>query len=250
MEERAFLYSYLLIVASLFLAYKEKLGNEREILISSLRTSLQLIALGYVLKYLLMLESIWHMGAVILAMSFISAFIAYERVRHRSVLLTSFVAITTTTFITVIPLLLLNILKPSPHQLIPFGGLIVGNTLNSLTLAFDRFLGEVKSRLEEIEAKVALGATLRQAMEELFRDSLRTSLIPKINFMKAAGLVHIPGVAVGMLMAGADPIRAILFQIVILYALVFAGLLGSLMMLNMSYKKALHILSKSPWRSS
>ncbi|NPA41343.1 MAG: iron export ABC transporter permease subunit FetB [Aquificae bacterium] len=244
MEGYNFLLSYLLILVSLFIAYKEGLGNEREIFLSSLRTAIQLLLLGYLLKYLLMLESPAEMLGVILGMAFVSAFIAYERVRHASVLLTSFLSITATTFLTIFPLLLFKILQPVSHQLIPFGGLIVGNTLNSITLAFDRFLGEVENRLEEIEAKVALGATLRQAMEEIFRDSLRTSLIPKINFMKAAGLVHIPGVAVGMLMAGANPLQAIFFQIVILYALVFAGLLGSVLMLYLSYKRALHIISK------
>ncbi len=113
----------------------------------------------------------------------------------------------------------------------------MGNSLNSVSLALDRFLGEVRNRKEEIEAKVALGSSLRAAMDEAFRDSLRASLIPKINFMKAAGLVHIPGVAVGMLMAGADPIEAVLFQIVILYSLVFAGILGSIMILYTNYRR-------------
>ncbi len=243
MESSNFLLSYLLILVSLLIAHKESLGNEREIFLSSIRTAVQLVLLGYLLKYILRLETLPEMLGVVLGMAFISSFIAYERVRHTSVLFTSFVSITITTVLVIGSLLSFKILQPLSYQLIPFGGLIVGNTLNSITLAFDRFLGEVKARREEIEAKVALGATLRQAMEEIFRDSLRTSLIPKINFMKAAGLVHIPGVAVGMLMAGADPIHAILFQIVILYALVFAGLLGSVIMLYTSYKRALHIIS-------
>jgi putative ABC transport system permease protein len=238
MEEKVFLLSYFLIILSLFIARHQNLGNEKEIFLSSIRTVAQLVALGYLLKYLLRLSDLSHILLVILLMSVISAFIAYERIRISAVLLTSFVAISLTAFASIIPLLFLGILKPSAHQLIPFGGLIVGNTLNSISLAFDRFLGELRGRSQEIEAKVALGESLRGAMGEAFRDSLRTSLIPKINFMKAAGLVHIPGVAVGMLMAGADPMHAIMFQVVILYALVFAGLLGSVIMLYLSYRAA------------
>ncbi|WP_457599804.1 ABC transporter permease [Hydrogenivirga sp.] len=245
MEQHVFLLSYLLILLSILIAHREGLGNEREIFLSSLRTAVQLVLLGYLLKYLLRLNSLPELFLVILGMSFVSSFIAYERVKHREVLLTSLLSITLTTFLTILPLLLVGILKPQSHQLIPFGGLIVGNTLNSITLAFDRFLGEVRNRIEEIEAKVALGASLRFAMREAFTDSLRTSLIPKINFMKAAGLVHIPGVAVGMLMAGANPMDAILYQIVILYALVFAGLFGSILMLYMSYRWALKVVAKS-----
>jgi len=244
MEEHVFAYSYLLIILSLLIARREELGNEREILVSSLRTALQLVLLGYLLRYLLQLEDPGEIFSVILFMALVSAIIAYERVRHRRVLLTSFISIAGTTFTALTPLLLSHLLQPTAHQLIPFGGLIIGNTLNSITLAFDRFLAEVRHRREEIEAKVALGATLRYAMRESFRESLRTSLIPKINFMKAAGLVHIPGVAVGMLMAGADPMRAILFQIAILYTLVFTGLAGSVLMLYMSYRQAFLMVSE------
>ncbi len=244
MDYVPFLLSYSLVVVSVLIAWKEGLKNERDLLLSSIRTAIQLVLLGYILRYLLKLDSPIELFSVILGMALISSLIAYERIRHREVLLTSLISITLSTLATLLPLMLIGLLKPQAHQLIPFGGLIVGNTLNSITLAFDRLLGEVGNRIEEIEAKVALGASLRFAMREAFADSLRTSLIPKINFMKAAGLVHIPGVAVGMLMAGADPMRAILFQIVILYALVFAGLLGSVVMLYTSYRTALRIIAK------
>ncbi len=239
MDEKVFLLSYLLIIFSLLIARFQHLGSEREIFLSSIRTVLQLVALGFLLKYLLRLTSLWEILLVILGMALVSSFIAYERIRMREILMTSFFAISITACLSIVPLLALGILKPTAHQLIPFGGLIVGNTLNSISLAFDRFLGEVRGRIEEIEAKVALGASLRSAMEDAFRESLRMSLIPKINFMKAAGLVHIPGVAVGMLMAGANPMHAILFQVVILYALVFAGLIGSVLLLHLSYRSAM-----------
>lgn len=237
MDQTVFALSYLLIVFALLIAYREGVGNHREIFVSSLRSAAQLILLGYLLRYLLKISSLAGILGVILLMAVVASIIAYERVRFRSVLLTGFISIGSATFLTVLPLLWAGILQPTAHQLIPFGGLIVGNSLNSVSLALDRFLGEVRNRKEEIEAKVALGSSLRAAMDEAFRDSLRASLIPKINFMKAAGLVHIPGVAVGMLMAGADPIEAVLFQIVILYSLVFAGILGSVMILYTNYKR-------------
>ena len=237
MDQTVFTLSYLLIVFALLIAYREGVGNHREIFVSSLRSAAQLILLGYLLRYLLKISSLPGILGVILLMAVVASIIAYERVRFRSVLLTGFISIGSATFLTVLPLLWAGILQPTAHQLIPFGGLIVGNSLNSVSLALDRFLGEVRNRKEEIEAKVALGSSLRAAMDEAFRDSLRASLIPKINFMKAAGLVHIPGVAVGMLMAGADPIEAVLFQIVILYSLVFAGILGSIMILYTNYRR-------------
>ncbi len=244
MEEHIFLYSFLLIFLALAIAHREKLGNEKEIALSSVRTAIQLLLLGYVLKYLLKLTSLWELLLIVLMMSCVSSFIAYERVKHRKILLTSFLSITTPSFLTLLLLLIVGILKPTPNEVIPFGGLMVGNILNSITLAFDRLVGEVRNRIDEIEAKVSLGASLRLAMKEIFVSSMRASLIPKINFMKAAGLVHIPGVAVGMLIAGADPMRAILFQIVILYSLVFGGLLGTFIMLYTSYRTALTLAGR------
>jgi putative ABC transport system permease protein len=242
MEPLNFALSFLLIVFALVIASREGLGNEREILLSSLRSALQLIVLGYLLKYLLGISNLWGILGVILLMALVASFIAYERVRVGNIMITGFLSIGSAVFLTILPLLWAGILKPTAHQLIPFGGLIVGNALNSVSLALDRFIGEVKNRREEIEAKVALGSSLKAAMGEAFRDSLRASLIPKINFMKAAGLVHIPGVAVGMLMAGADPLQAILFQIVILYSLVFAGLWGSVIILYTNYRRIFRYL--------
>ncbi len=237
-----FALSFLLIVFAFIIASKEGLGNEREVLLSSLRSAVQLILLGFLLKYILRISDLSGILGVILFMTLIASLIAYERVKVGGVLLTSFLSIGAATFLTVLTLLWAGVLKPDAHQLIPFGGLIVGNVLNSVSLALDRFMGEVRSRREEIEAKVALGSSLRVAMDEAFRDSIRAALILKINFMKAAGLVHIPGVAVGMIMAGADPLKAVLFQIVILYSLVFAGLFGSVVILYTNYRRIFRYL--------
>ncbi|HIQ30851.1 MAG TPA: ABC transporter permease [Aquifex aeolicus] len=245
MEGSPFLLSYFLILLSIAIARREGLGNEKELLFASFRTTVQLVLLGFFLKYLLKLESLLEILLVIFGMSVIASFIAYERLRYRNVLMSGLISINVATFTVIVPLLLVGLLGPRPHELIPFGGLIVGNSLNSITLSLDRFIGEVRGRLEEIEAKVALGASLRVAMDDAFVDSLRTSLIPKVNFMKAAGLVHIPGVAVGMLMAGADPMDAVLYQVVILYSLVLAGLLGSVLALYLSHRKVFRLIADS-----
>ncbi len=232
------LYSYVLVLGALAVSSFAGLKEEKEILFSSLRTSVQLLALGYALGLVLKIDSPFELALLIVFMVGVSSVIAFERIRHLRVLWVSFLAIGIATAFTVLPLLITGVLSAKPHHLIPFGGLIVGNTLHSVSISLDRLIGEVKARLEEIEAKVSLGSTVREALREIFVSSLKASLIPKINFMKAAGLVHIPGVAVGMLMAGSDPSQAVIFQIVILYAMVFAGLLGSYIALQVGYPLA------------
>ncbi|NPB07497.1 MAG: iron export ABC transporter permease subunit FetB [Aquificae bacterium] len=237
MENFHYITAYLLILLSVALSRLEGLNLEREIILSSLRTLIQLVALGYLLHYLLRLSQLWEFFVVFSLMGLVASLIFVERARSFSLLPAAFVAITASYGTPVVLLLLSGILRGLPHEVIPFGGLIIGNTLNSLSLFYDRLTAEIRNRKEEIEARVALGATLRQALSEPIRDSIRASLIPKINWLKSAGLVHIPGVAVGMLVAGASPFKAILFQVVILYTLLFSGLVGSILFTYTAYER-------------
>ena len=170
-------------------------------------------------------------------MSFIAAVIFSERTRNPKLFIPSFLAINLSYLIPILFLAYFNVLKFNSYEIIPFGGLIIGNTLNSLSIFYDRVIAELRNKIFEIEAKVALGANLRTAVEDAIKEGIKTSMIPKINWLKSAGLVHIPGVAVGMLVAGESPLRAILFQVVILYTLVFSGLISSVIFSYISYKE-------------
>ncbi len=86
---------------------------------------------------------------------------------------------------------------------------------------------------------VALGAPLKLAMLELMQNSMRASMMPKYNMLKSAGIVHIPGVAVGMIVSGVDPLKAMAFQIVVMLMIVSVGFLISYMVINFTYKSAL-----------
>jgi len=226
-----------LVLLSALLSRIEGLGLEREILLSSLRTLLQLLALGYLLKYLMGLRELHEMLLLLFFMSLFACGVFTERTKNPRLFLPALFAISLSYLLPLLLLLPAGALRAEPHQLIPFGGLLIGNTLNSLSLLYDRAKGEIKNRREEVEAKVALGATLRQALEEVLRQSLRSAMIPKLNWLKSAGIVHIPGVAVGMLVAGASPIEAVLFQAVVLYALLFAGLVGGWAFARVGYRE-------------
>ncbi|AAC07225.1 ABC transporter permease [Aquifex aeolicus] len=227
MENLIYLYSYLFVLMTLAISHREGLGIEKEIFLSSLRTLVQLLLLAYLLHYILKLESLTSQFLVFTIMTLIASVIFTERSKSLKLFPVVYLSITFSYAFPILLLIFLKVLKPEPHEVIPFGGLIIGNTLNSLSLFYDRIKGEIKNRKEEIEAKVALGATLLQACEDVIRDSIRMALIPKLNWLKSAGLVHIPGVAVGLLVAGVSPLKAILFQIVILYTLLFSGISGS-----------------------
>ena len=102
-----------------------------------------------------------------------------------------------------------------------------GSVLNSATLGLDSFFEGVVNRRQAIEAQLALGTTMREALGELTRSSIRRGMVPIINQMSAAGIITLPGIMTGQLLAGMDPIEAVKYQILLLFLLTGAGGLAS-----------------------
>lgn len=108
----------------------------------------------------------------------------------------------------------------TPRIFIPLMGMLVGNSLNAVALGLERLLSELRARRAEVEAALALGASRSEASAGMLGDAVRAGMIPSINSMAAAGVVFIPGVMTGQIMAGADPLAAVKYQIAIMLMLV------------------------------
>ncbi|WP_424181282.1 ABC transporter permease [Thermocrinis sp.] len=89
------------------------------------------------------------------------------------------------------------------------------------------------------EAKVASGAPLKKAIEEVVQNAIRVSMMPKYNMLRSAGLVHIPDVAVGMIVVGADPISTMVFQVVVMFVLLSVSFFTSFLTALLTYSSAL-----------
>ncbi len=124
-----------------------------------------------------------------------------------------------------------------PRYAIPLMGIVLGSVLNSASVSLDAFLGAVTTSRNQVEARLALGATLHRALEPLMRDAMRKGLIPIINQMSAAGIITLPGVMTGQLLAGMDPFDAVKYQILLLFLLAGSSGLAS--------GGAVHLASKS-----
>jgi putative ABC transport system permease protein len=110
-----------------------------------------------------------------------------------------------------------------PRYAIPLMGIVLGSVLNSASLGLDSFFEGVTTGRARIEARLALGATIHQALAELTRSSIRRGMIPIVNQMSAAGVITLPGIMTGQLLAGMDPIEAAKYQILLLFLLTGAG---------------------------
>ena len=101
-------------------------------------------------------------------------------------------------------------------SLIPVGSMIIANAMNTNGLALNRFRSEVLSHAGEVETALALGAAPEKTIASYTEASIHSSLIPAIDNLRSLGIVWIPGLMTGMLLSGADPLYAAIYQFVVI----------------------------------
>jgi putative ABC transport system permease protein len=146
-------------------------------------------------------------------------------------------------------LLLLQIVPPTARYLIPLGGMVIGNSMNTASLTLTRLSDDVAEQRPKVEAALALGATSRQAVSPILRTALQHALIPLIDATKTTGIIFLPGAMVGMIIAGADPLEAVRLQIVVLYMLLGSVSIAAILVGLLSYRSfftARHQLRPAP----
>jgi putative ABC transport system permease protein len=210
------------------------LGLHRQLLVAATRMVIQLLVVGLVLRSAFALASPALTLGLVLVMVAIAAREVAVRPEQRLVQLGNYaiagVSVALATAITAI-LALTTAIRPhpwyDPHYAIPLAGIITGNVLNAASLALDSLLSGVVRERPAIEAQLALGATIRQALSRLIRQSIRRALLPMINTMSAAGVVTLPGIMTGQILAGLDPVQAVKYQILLMFLLSGGGGLGA-----------------------
>jgi putative ABC transport system permease protein len=105
----------------------------------------------------------------------------------------------------------------NPRYALPILGMILGNTMNGVSIGLDRLVSGAVTRRAAIEAQLMLGATAPEALRPVTRDAMRAGLIPTVNGMAAAGLVSLPGMMTGQILAGVEPVEAVKYQILIMF---------------------------------
>jgi putative ABC transport system permease protein len=123
----------------------------------------------------------------------------------------------------------------NPQYMIPLLGMVLGNALNGICLGIDRFMETIVNRQEQIELLFTLGATRWEAAQEAFQDALRTGMTPITNSMMVTGLVSLPGMMTGQILAGASPLQAVRYQIVIMFMIATAVALGTLGIVTLGF---------------
>ena len=222
-----------LILINMILSVVLRLGLERRLLIASVRMVIQLLLVGYVLEWVFTLRNPLWVLLVALIMTTLAGLSAVGRTRRRfhSIYWNSFLSILGASFL-ITSLAVSGIIRVEPwydpQYLIPLLGMVLGNTLTGVSLALDSFIEDLVSSREQIEAWLALGATRWEAAHEAIQKALRTGMIPTINSMLVMGLVSLPGMMTGQILAGAKPFDAVRYQIVIIFMIASGTALGTI----------------------
>ncbi|RMF09942.1 MAG: iron export ABC transporter permease subunit FetB [Candidatus Neomarinimicrobiota bacterium] len=236
--------SLVLVLVSIALLKWWKIGLEKTLLIGTLRTFVQLTAMGYVLTYFFAQRRWYFMVGLVALMILIASYEGYRRQRSRVRIPRYFAIITGVLFVTVAAVLgtvLQFILHVQPwyypYAMIPIAGMIIGNALNTASLTVNRFVGELEHRESEIELYLSLGAPPRVAVQDALRESIKAALLPTVNSMMMVGLVQLPGVMTGQILSGIDPIIAVRYQIMIMYMWVTASTMTNILVLALVYRQ-------------
>lgn len=217
-------FAALLILALAGLSFRLKLGLEKRILISAVRTVIQLTLIGFVLKALFSNAQSGWISLMALVMLLAAGYEVTSRQKHKLRGGWGFGVGTVSMFIsafTVTFFALAVIVSPdpwyAPRYAVPLLGMLLGNTMNGVSLSVNHLTQNVRSHRAILETRLALGQTKSEAVADIRRESIRTGLIPIVNAMAAAGVVSLPGMMTGQILAGNLPVDAVKYQILIMF---------------------------------
>ena len=218
LSNESLLMATVLIAIAVIVSYQQKMRLELEILHSALRAVVQLVVVGYVLHFIFGADHPLFTSGVLLVMLISAAINGGKRgsgIKHASWIAGASIGIGAV--LTLGVLLSANVLSFTPYQMIPVGGMVMSGAMVAVGLCFRQITTSFKSRQQEIQIKLALGATPMQAYKAILRAALIFSLQPTIDSAKTLGIVSLPGMMTGLILAGMSPMEAIKYQIIVIF---------------------------------
>ncbi len=219
-----------------------RLGQVGAMAVAAVRLVAQLLFLGIVLKAIFASDSPWVVLLAASVMLGVAAHTVGTRQPRARWLIRAEALVALGIGIAVpmaVSVTLALHLRPwySPSTFIPLFGMILGHSLTGLALGAERLASELKADRDLVEQRLALGATSRQAAAPALRSAVRAALTPTLNNMLIAGIVSIPGMTSGQLLAGADVLEAIRYQIMIYLGITATATLSTLILLAIRLRR-------------
>lgn len=229
--------SSMLLIIPIGISYREHLGLGKDIIISMLRAVIQLVIVGYILEFIFGTENPIFIIAIIIIMIMNAAINTIKRGEGiKNVFKISFISLIIGNLITLLVLVLSGAIEFTPNEVIPVAGMVVSNSMVAIGLSYKNINNSFRNRRDEVEVKLSLGSDINVAAKDIIRESIKLSIIPSIDSAKALGIVALPGMMTGLILAGSSPIMAIKFQIMVTVMILTASSISSVLATYMCYR--------------
>ena len=231
----------LVLVAGL-VSVSLRLGLAKRLAWAAARTAIQLLLVGYVLKFVFGLGTFLAVAGMALVMISAASRAAVQRSSRTfgGATWNAFLTLTICSLMTTLSVTGLVIsVEPwfQPRYFIPLLGMVLGNGLTGISLCLDSLLESLAERRGEVEMELAHGASRWEAARTPLRSAVRRGMIPVINSMMVVGIVSLPGMMTGQILAGADPLQAVKYQVVIMFMIAGATSLGCIGMAMLVFRR-------------
>ncbi|PLS26291.1 ABC transporter permease [Bifidobacterium parmae] len=218
-----------------------RMGIGRSLLWSACRALLQLCAMGFVVGYVIRADDVFLVFATIGVMLVAAVQITLSRAKGVPKGLAGPVLLSLTiTMLLMIALVTELVVRPhpwyAPQLVVPLTGMLLGNTVSALAVGLSRFYESMDERRDEIDTMLALGATAWEAARPSIVSSIRLGLLPTMATLASCGIVTIPGMMAGQVIAGGDPLEAAKYQFVVFAAIAALTLVADGLIMAMTYR--------------
>ncbi|ARI77063.1 ABC transporter permease [Halobacillus mangrovi] len=215
-SNQSLLFLIIFVVVPLTLSYIYQLGLSKSVIWSTVRGTVQLFAIGYLLTYLFDLPAMVGIPIMVGVMIIVASFHARQKGKELPyVLPVIFIGLVIIEISVLTLWLVFDMVQFRPSEVIPMSGMVIGNSMVAMGLALERMKSEFKENNGRLLAALSLGAEPKHASHLIVRKTLNAALIPNIDRLKTIGLVQLPGMMTGLILGGVEPVMAIKYQLVI-----------------------------------
>ncbi|HVN51800.1 MAG TPA: iron export ABC transporter permease subunit FetB [Acidimicrobiales bacterium] len=232
--------SLILVLVALAVSWRGGLGLEASIVWSSARAAVQLLVTGWALVLVLRPNaSIAWSWLWVVAMIGVAGLTVRARAREvPAILPLSILATSAVAAVSLGVIFGFHIFPVEARTIIPLAGMMIGNSMTAVVVAARRVGGELGDKRMEVEARLALGQSWKEASRPYLREAMRTAMIPQIESTKAVGLVFLPGAMTGLILAGVSPVHAVQVQLAIMY-LILGSVATSVLVIGLGLTRRL-----------
>jgi putative ABC transport system permease protein len=236
------LLGYVFVVIVLFILKRESIKRERVLVFATLRMTLQLVLMGYVLTFVLENPHPLVTLLVLLVMVGFSVFTVFRKFKDSlfpSLKRVILVALPLGTLTSLLYFLYVVVgISPyyDPQYIIPVAGMIIGNSMTGISLGIHTMINRFTDQKEEVETALMLGATPKDASSTIVRESFDAAIMPTLNSMLGMGIIFLPGMMTGQILSGVSPLQAISYQIGIMMGILGGVSLTTYIFLKFGYR--------------